>query len=134
MPRFHTEETVIVPETHERDRWELQHQLRWRAPDGTAHGNDIEIKEIFPITTEVGVFTQRHLRELRIFQCINGLLIEAIYLQDEAPEAWTDQIATLTENEVQALTVVFIACGFVPHSEGHVCPFGFHIKLAEKPS
>ena len=79
MLGVHPKEPVVVEEPKERDRRKGQNQLGRRAPDGGAHGGEVEREEIVSVAAPAHVLAERHVRNPRILERRYGLLIEPVY-------------------------------------------------------
>ncbi len=71
---------------------------------------------------------------MRIRKFFDGLLVEAIDLEQHFPVADTKKIFALGEEEVEGAAVELHISGYVLHGKRHLRGFGFDFELFEKLS
>ena len=112
----------------------MEHLRRWRGPHRAAHRQDVEIEKVLPVAAFAGEVAQRHALEARIIHRGEAVRIEAVDLENEAPESRAEQILPLPKDLSQATAIPLIAAALVRHAEGHVRLLRLDAKFIKQPA
>ena len=126
------EKAVIVKEAQERGGGKGEHLLGRGAPDGGAHGHEVEIKKIFAVTATAHVVAQGFVLSGRIVEGGDGFAVEAVDRSEHPIETRTEEIAALGEEVVEGGAGEFEPSVGVTHAERHVGFFDRDVELGEE--
>ena len=126
------EEAVVVEETQQRHRRELQHPVGRCAPDGAAHRHQVQVEESVAVAALPDVIAEGHPGPARVVQRGHGLGVEAVDGEQQPVERGPEQVPPLREQVVEARSAELQPGRHVLHAEAHVGGLHRHFQLLEE--
>lgn len=123
-----------MPEAHEGEGGEVVDLLGRARPDGGGHGGEIPAEEVFAVAALFDIFGQGEGGKLWVLDFGDGLLVEAVDLEEHLPEAGAEEVASLAEEEVEGAAIELELVLEVLDAEGHRGLLCLNIELFEKAS
>jgi hypothetical protein len=126
------QKSVLVKEPKQGGRGELQHLIRWRAPNSTAHWDEIVIDEIGTVPPGVAVLSQRLRLPLRVVESRDGFRIEPVDGQEQSVVGRPKQVPALDEQAIETGSIELQSARTVLHTERHGSGLGWDTEFPKK--
>jgi len=124
---------VIVVEVDDEPDRKLCERPDWAGPDRRAHGEQVVPGKILRISVLEQEFANRGL-VVALDDEIPGFSIKSQDVGQHSIESRPQQVATLREQRIQRMAVIFQAAPVVAHAETHRCRPRCNAEFVEQPN